>query len=196
MEIHPKTCGMKDNGCWVRYEKGFIIWSSVTGALPITNKIRELWAGYGGSRGPLGYPVSLQNLDASQNVTQAFQGGSIFVGSNGVSRLINSEVARIWNENGSATGSLGAPLSQYTCNMKNNGCWQQFRSGFAIVKPANLPVIVLNDIRNVWAARGGSSGSLGYPTESVTRNGLGVSQNFDGGVITRELDGEISVRIY
>ena len=78
------TCGIKDNGCWMMFDKGKVYYSPITGIYDIfrgaiDNKHAEL----GWENGKLGYPISREIQTGStcnnhKDVKQEFQGGTVF----------------------------------------------------------------------------------------------------------------------
>ena len=78
------SCGLKDGGCWMRFDGGKIYWSSASGvydvhAGAVDNKYAELnWEG-----GKLGYPIGREVATGTtcgryKDIKQEFQGGTIY----------------------------------------------------------------------------------------------------------------------
>lgn len=72
-------CGLKNAGCFQNFEKGTILWSSSSGAHPITpGPIQQAWASQGFETGPVGFPISAQTCTSDgRSCSQNFQSGKI-----------------------------------------------------------------------------------------------------------------------
>lgn len=78
------TCGIKNGGCWMLFDKGKIYWSSTTGAFDVhLGDIDSKYAELGYESGPLGYPISSeipvgQTCGGYNNVKQQYQNGTLY----------------------------------------------------------------------------------------------------------------------
>lgn len=76
LPVSDTKCGLTDDGCYQRFEKGTIHWTEDTGAHPTYGVIRKAWAKNGYQSGKLGYPVS-DPVVSKGVVSQDFQRGTI-----------------------------------------------------------------------------------------------------------------------
>lgn len=77
---NPKSdsyCGIKDEGCYQKFDNGYIYVSKNTGANAIIGGIYERWSTTGKEWGSLGYPTTSEFTDANGVVIQRFEKGEI-----------------------------------------------------------------------------------------------------------------------
>lgn len=78
------TCGIKDNGCWARFDGGKIYWSSKSGSYGIhAGAIDNKYAELGWESGKLGYPISNEvgtgtSCGIHKDIKQEFQEGTLY----------------------------------------------------------------------------------------------------------------------
>ncbi|MGY1665004.1 LGFP repeat-containing protein [Geodermatophilus sp. SYSU D00696] len=98
---------------------------------------------------------------------------------------VSGGIAATWNALGGAGGVLGQPVTRMVCGLEQGGCAQHFQGGSVYWTEATGARAVLGPVRDLWAARGWQSGSLGYPTMDTVcgqRDG-GCAQHFQGGSV-------------
>ncbi len=72
-----EVCGIKNNGCYQRFQGGDIHWSPTTGAQATWGAIRTLWGSLGYENGRLGTPSPARTAAWPAGGTERFQGGNI-----------------------------------------------------------------------------------------------------------------------
>lgn len=75
--IGAQICGIRDNGCYQRYQGGYIVGSSATGYWESYGLIRNKWGSMGYEESVLGYPTGAINC-TSNNCTQTYEHGTIY----------------------------------------------------------------------------------------------------------------------
>ena len=77
---YPTTnemCGIRDGGCFQRFQGGTVYWSPKTGAHPVTGQFYDTWASLKWETGRLGYPTS-PVYAVSGGIAQRFEHGVLF----------------------------------------------------------------------------------------------------------------------
>lgn len=166
------------------FQRGMVLSSPSTGTYAVLDgPIRDAWGAQGGSGGTLGWPVADQQA-ASSSVRQEFQNGLITTGGSGAA--VSGDIGTYWGAGSNAT-SLGAASTvavPWTANGVT-GQLQYFQRGMILSSSTTGTYGVLDGaIRDAWGARGGSSGSLGWPTGDQQTVSGGIRQQFQGGAIT------------
>ncbi len=75
--VSDETAAADGVGRYSLFQGGVIYWSSQTGAHALTGAIRAYWAGQGGERGPLGYPIGDVITLPGGWLVQWFRGGVV-----------------------------------------------------------------------------------------------------------------------
>ena len=177
-------CGLKDDGCYQRYENGAILWSPSTGAWESLGSIRKYWTSTGYENGSLGYPTSGEiRLASTGGWYQRYQNGYIIgKGSTGYWESKGS-IRNRWAQLGYEGGSLGYPTGPEV--IVPTGGWQQaYEHGTIFGRGSTGYWESKGSIRNRWAQLGYEGGSLGYPTgpEVIVPTG-GWQQAYEHGTI-------------
>jgi uncharacterized protein with LGFP repeats len=143
--------------------------------------IRDLWARTGWEAGPLGYPVSGELSGAGGRYSR-FQRGTVFWTAAGGAVEVHGEIAARWTELGGL--SWGAPTSS-VWPVGSSGTYATFDDNRAIYwSPATGARAVQGQIRDLWAAKGGATGVLGFPTSDERTASGGVHFTpFEHGVV-------------
>ncbi|RLP08620.1 hypothetical protein D7U36_09270 [Propionibacterium australiense] len=184
---YPTTdeiCGIKDGGCYQKYQGGAILWSNATGAHISIGAIRTKWAEYDYERGQLGYPTT-DELATGSGVYQLFQGGAIIWSSTTGAHISVGAIRTKWAEYDYERGRLGYPTTDEICGIKDGGCYQKFQGGAILWSNATGAHISIGAIRTKWAEYRYENGTLGYPTtdEICTIKDGGCYQKYQGGAI-------------
>ncbi len=144
-----------------------IYWTPATGAQPVHGAIRDLWARTGWEAGPLGYPVSGELSGAGGRFSR-FQRGTVFWTAAGGAVAVHGEIAAHWTELGGL--SWAVPTSSVRPVGSSTGSYATFDGYRAIYwSPTTGAHAVQGQIRALWAAAGGTTGVLGYPTSDERR---------------------------
>ncbi|GAB3713956.1 hypothetical protein GCM10028815_30790 [Mariniluteicoccus flavus] len=185
--MHGEWCGLRDGGCFQKFEGGSIYWKASTGAHFIRGRIfAAAWGGQGWENGGLGYPTSDEICGLRDNgCVQRFEGGlgywSFATDAHAVWGAIGQRYAQMGWEN----SPLGYPTTGELCGLRDRGCVQQFQGGLVYFSPNAGTYPVWGAIRGAYAGGGWENSPLGYPTSSEfcgLRDG-GCGQRFQGGLI-------------
>ncbi|GAB4080419.1 S8 family serine peptidase [Modestobacter muralis] len=183
-----QVCGLRDGGCFQRFQKGAVYRSNGTAARVVPDgAVRDRWGATGWENGALGYPVSDQGcgLPAS-GCFQQFQGGSVYVSSASPATVVTGVLRDRWGASGWERGPLGYPTAAQVCGLRAGGCFQQFQNGSVYWSPTTGAHPVDGDIRTRWGQLGWENGQLGYPVAGVVVLSNGdTSQRFQGGTLYR-----------
>ncbi|GAB4081152.1 hypothetical protein GCU67_06190 [Modestobacter muralis] len=96
-----------------------------------------------------------------------------------------SPIRLAYHRSGASSGPLGAQVSGEICGLVRSGCYQHYTGGSIYWSPTTGAVIVLNQVRDRWAAQGWERGALGYPISGTfcgLRDG-GCGEHFEGGSV-------------
>ncbi|PFG31899.1 LGFP repeat-containing protein [Paramicrobacterium agarici] len=164
------------------FVKGGIYWSSRTGAKFILGGMAKEYAAMGGPKGDLGFPTSDYVTHKSGLRSQSFQVGDMYwMANSGGVRYILGGMANTYAATGGPSGELGYPTSDYVKN-KDGSRFQSFEVGDMYWAPGRDVRYILGGMANTYAATGGPSGELGYPTSDYVKNKDGSRfQSFDVG---------------
>ncbi|WP_026532155.1 hypothetical protein, partial [Arthrobacter sp. H41] len=76
--VTGEICGLKDGGCYQKFQGGDILWSPTTGAHPTYGAIGARWRSMGAENGAFGYPLTGETCGLPDGgCSQRFQGGTI-----------------------------------------------------------------------------------------------------------------------
>ena len=177
------ACGLADGGCWQRYEKGYIVQSSATGAWESKGGIRSRWVALNAENGTLGYPSGPETA-YNGGWFQKYENGYI-IGRNSTGYWESAgDIRTRWVQLGAETGSLGYPMGAVACGLTDDGCWQRYQHGYIVWSDATGAWESKGAIRTRWVQSGSESGSLGYPTGPIIQQTSSTSyQTYQGGRI-------------
>ena len=168
------------SGSYQVFERGMVMSSASTGTFAVLDgPIRQAWGAKGGSGGSLGWPMGDQESFAG-GVRQQFQNGTLTVGT-----LLTGEIAAYWGAatNASRLGTPIAPVVTWSAGGVS-GAYQVFERGMVMSSASTGTFAVLDGpIRQAWGAKGGSGGSLGWPTGDQETVSKGIQQQFQHGVV-------------
>lgn len=79
LPISDEKCGLKDKGCFQKFEGGSIHWSSKSGSHDTkkNSAIQNKWKALKYENGKLGYPTGSEKATSKNVVKQTFQGGTV-----------------------------------------------------------------------------------------------------------------------
>lgn len=173
--------------CWQHFQNASVV-KTTSGTRVAIQAIEDLHASTGGDRGELGARTS-GLIPISQNgggSGQAYEKGSVYFTTRHGAWAVGGPIRDFYFRGGGATGELGFPIAAQKCDA--SWCSQEFMTGTVVSSRTDPQMTLISTpaIATVYAAQGGSIGSLGKPTSGVIRvaeNGGGVAQAFENGSI-------------
>ena len=130
--IGPEVCGLRDGGCFQRFQGGTIHWSPATGAHMTKGAIASEWGRHTWEKGRLGYPVTSENCGLRQDgCFNHFQNGaSIYWTPATGAQPVWGEIRRGWQRQGWERGRWGYPVAGERCShIGGFHCTQRFQGG-------------------------------------------------------------------
>ena len=184
--VSDSICGLRDGGCFQHFQGGSLYASNLrTTAFVVKGAIRDRWAAGGWETGQLGYPLTDERCGLTGGgCYQRFVGGSVYWSPATGARAVRGAIRARWGSLGWERGSLGYPLSEEICGLRNGGCFQVYQRGSLYWSPASGAHPVSGAIQAAWGRAGWEAGSLGYPTRAAYAVSGGVAQRFQGGTLT------------
>ena len=168
------------------FTKGLVMSSSVSGTAAVLNgRMRDEWGNRGGAGGSLGWPVNAQE-NVLSGARQRFRGGYLYVPQTGSALVVGGAYAEYW-ASGSTMNKVGAPVANSVPWTAKGitGSYQDFVKGMVLSSSETGTHAVLNGaMRNEWGSRGGSTGSLGWPTGEQESISGGIRQAFQFGTLS------------
>lgn len=162
------------------------IYSSSAGTFAVYGGLRDAYFAQSGAVGALGFPTAPPQTFVG-GIGQSFQTGSIFLKTGAAARTVPTLILTGYVANGGPNGALGWPVSDAIGFAANGGgSGQVFENGSVYGSPAGT-FAVTGALRDAYFARGGSTGSLGWPTSVASCTGTQCVQSFQNG--TLYLDG-------
>ena len=184
--IGNKFCGLRDGGCGQHFENGSVYSSPSSGEHVVKGAIRDKWAALGWETGQLGYPTSDEFCNLRDGgCAQRFQGGLIYWTPNTGAHPVWGAIGTAYADVRWESSTLGYPISDEFCNLRDGGCGQRFQGGLIYFSKATGAHPVWGEIGKKYAQLGWETGQLGYPTSNEfcgLRDG-GCGQRFQGGSI-------------
>ncbi|MFW6598170.1 M15 family metallopeptidase [Propionibacteriaceae bacterium Y2011] len=183
--ITGEQCGIRDGGCFQKFENGHIHWSRASGAHETWGAIMNRWGSLGWERSRLGYPTGPEQCGLRDGgCFQRFQGGIFYyvpgVGANPIWGSIGTR----WGGLGWENGQLGYPISTESCGIRDGGCYQKFEHGHMYYVGGVGAHPVLGAIRDTYRSMGWERSPLAYPTGAEVCSGGSCRQSFQYGTIT------------
>lgn len=168
------------------FQGGSVYYSPETGTFEVHGAIRDAWGATGYELGLLGYPVSDENAvgDGAGRLSR-FQGGTVHWSAATGAYEVHGSIGARFAVLGEDRGVLGYPLTNEKVARDGTGRFNVFQNGAVYYSPATGAWSVRGDIGREWAALGGETSVLGYPTsdETPTSDGVGRSNAFQRGVV-------------
>ena len=128
--------------------------------------------------------------DVEDGKQQDFRGGTAYwspdTGAHALYGAINARYAEL----GGPASWLGFPTSTEIATPDGKGRFVNFENGAMYWSPQTGAYGVPGDIREEWGKKGYERGTFGYPTSVPKKAGDGLYQEFEGGIITRDPNGE------
>ncbi len=168
-----------------RFQRGDIYCSYGTGVHEVHGSIADKFRQLGGSRGPLGLPITDEGRTASGAAWSGFERGRIYAsfatGTNAVYGAIMSRYRAL----GGSAGFLGFPLADEE-PATESGRQSRFEGGRIYASFATGVDEVYGPILDEYLARGGPGGALGFPTGPPRTEGSVERQDFQGGTLEHD----------
>lgn len=181
-----ERCGLIQSGCYQVFEKGFIHWTSNTGAWGTRGAISRKWRAISSENGVLGYPIGPERCGLKDGgCYQTFQDGYIhWTPAHADAYYTTGAISDRWRALGSENGFLGYPWKDEVGGLKNGGVYQAFQGGTIHWSPTTGAHPTRGAIQRAWESQGFENGWLGYPTSGEYKDSAGNTvQNFQGGKI-------------
>ncbi|RBY91754.1 hypothetical protein DQ244_10735 [Blastococcus sp. TBT05-19] len=180
--VSDTVCGLRDGGCFQRFQGGSVYWSQTTGARVLSGAVLDRWGAQGWETGGLGYPTSdVTSIPGGQFAH--FQGGSVYWSQPTGARVLSGVVRDRWAAQGWETGSLGYPTTDVTAIA--GGLFVHFQGGSIYWTQATGARALSAPVRDRWGAHGWENGPLGFPAADAvaTPGGKGQAVRFERGWI-------------
>jgi uncharacterized protein with LGFP repeats len=182
--ITDLACGLKNGGCFQRFQGGSVYYSSASGARYLDGPMQARWGALGWERGTLGYPTTDPMCGfTGAGCKQFFQGGNMYWTATTGARVSRGTIRDRWAALNGEKGVLGWPTSDVICGIVDSGCFQKFQGGSVYDSASTAAQSVRGELYKGWARLRWETGVLGYPTGEETCglvNG-GCGQSFQGG---------------
>lgn len=193
-------CG-SSGACLQTYQGGYASTTSQGVGTIMRADIAAAYTTAGAQSGALGLPIAPQTTVTDPNgdgAVQAFQNGMIHASAKGAFSIPN-KIMTAYSKAGWLRGSLGWPTSEYVCDTV--GCGQSFAGGTIRTALDGSGAFVVPGVdasmQAAYAAAGGETGYLGYPSSLPSAvqdpNGNGTAQAFQGGIIHSSSAGAFAV---
>ncbi len=190
--VGDEMCGLPGGGCAQDFQRGSIFWSASTGAQVVSGPTRDKYDAVGRERGILGYPTMKMACGLVRGgCYQVFQYGTIYQAPGGA-YIAKGGLGHTWMLLGAENGEMAYPVSDESCGLRANGCFQLFENGSVYYAPAFGAFAVDGPIRDAWLAAGLENGWWGYPTGKKQTTATGSTQRFEGGTATWTTDGTVT----
>lgn len=182
-----ERCGLKNKGCYRKFQNGSAHWSSVSGAhfTKAGGPIQRQWRVQSYERVKLGYPKSEEEpfkFRSGANV-QSFMSGIISYSAGTGAWSICGPIGRAWKADGWERSAARLPTSNQDCGLIRGGCYQKFEGGSMHWTQSTGAHFTQGRIQRAWRTQGYERGRLGYPTSDEYSSGANKRQNYEGGYI-------------
>ncbi len=178
LPIGPET--QIQDGYQQSFQGGQIYWSPDTGARETWGAIGARYAALGGATGRLGFPADSE-MAVDDGYVQRFQRGVIAWTPRLAATEVWGAIGDRYAQLGGVGGRLGFPAGPE--RQVGDGYVQDFAAGSIQWSPATGAAETWGAIGARYAALGGASGRLGFPTGPETTVAGGYQQQFTGGII-------------
>ncbi|OYO18055.1 hypothetical protein CGZ93_15940 [Enemella dayhoffiae] len=183
-----EICGLRDGGCYQRFQGGRIYWSPSSGAHPVWGLIADKWDSTNYEWGTLGYPTGDENCGLRDGgCFQTFQNGMLYWSPRSGAHWIRGAIQDRWAQLGWERSRFGYPLSDENCGLRDGGCYQVFSAGAIYWSPRTGAQPVEGAIWDYWGRNGWEGGRFGYPVAGESCSGtptMRCTQPYQGGTIT------------
>lgn len=174
---YPTGDAVAANGGTVQTFQGGRVASIGSRTLLVTGSVLSMWTKRGAQAGTLGWPSAEAETVTSRGkkgTVQYFQTGVVTV--QGTTRSVTGPIAGNYKFHGGPGGVLGWPTTVANKDTANGSGWYQKFTGGVVYSGAKTGLHALEQgpVLTLYAARGGTSGSLGWLQRSGNdRSGIG-----------------------
>ncbi|SDO32735.1 N-acetylmuramoyl-L-alanine amidase [Geodermatophilus sp. DSM 45219] len=166
------------------FQGGVVYTSPSTGTHAVSGAFTGALTAAGGTA-VLGFPTTDARATPDGKAQyQHFTGGSVYVTATGAWAL-RGPVLDLWGRTGWERGVLGYPTSSVAATTDGQGLYARFQGGSVYWSRATGAHAVRGAVLEAWVRSGAETGTLRYPTTSVTPtpDGKGSYAYFQGGAV-------------
>jgi hypothetical protein len=127
----------------------------------------------GGVRGVYGYPTTDLLTRANGAKEQVFEGGRLYYSAKTGAQGLYGAVLTRYLANGGIGGFVGLPTASVGPVSDGRGAWASFEKGTIYALNGAAAFQVHGKVASFYAAQGGPTGSMGYPTSELDPRGPG-----------------------
>ena len=171
-----------DGGGTIQGFENAAMTASAAGVFTLSGGIRNAYNAAGGVGGPLGWPSSDVTC-AGDICRQSFQRGIIFWSAATGGRATYGAIAAAYDALGGPASALGWPVTGRISFTQNGGGQVQGFDHAAMANSAAGAFSISGGVRTFYNARGGVTGTLGWPTGAMSCTGEMCTQPFQGGTV-------------
>jgi uncharacterized protein with LGFP repeats len=186
------TCGMKDGGCVLPFEKGTAVYSKKTNVAFTAPAVYNYWKKNGSDKAAVGYPVKDSQVDG-KNTWQKFQNAGLAVLDKKELKFNSGPFMTAYEKVGGPSGDWGWPTATATCGMTDGGCTLPFDNGVATYSKATGVNFITLDSYKQWKKAGADKSNLGYPTEATKTYKDGFTQRFQKAMLAVSSDATVRI---
>ena len=175
--------GLSNGGAMQSFENGDIYWTPAAGGFTVAGGIMDKWKKLD-EKESVGLPLAGEQKDENGIVYQQFEKGRIYWTAEKGAWIIMDHYVKRWTELKGNKGLFNYPVANEKCDLKDGGCYLEFKIGYMYWHPKHGAWDVSGGILDEWKKLDKENGVLGYPTsgEQKDTNGL-VYQQFENGRI-------------
>jgi uncharacterized protein with LGFP repeats len=171
------------NGYGQDLTAGAIYWSPATSARLSSGELGKVYKALGGPKSVLGYPTGDYLATPDGGRTQAFQNGTMYWSKVSGAQYMLTGLVTAYAKLGGVTGAYGYPTED-TIVYPSGGYGQKLRSGWVYWSSATGVRVNSGAIGAAYAAMGGPTSDLGYPTSDYAATPDGQrTQKFQKGTL-------------
>ena len=177
-------CGLRDGGCLQDFQGGRVYWTAATGTAVSRGAVQAGWERTGAQDGPLGYPLGdVACRLVAAGCAQPFQGGWVFWSPGTGAHVVAGTIGGGWFARGAQNSTLGYPVAEMVCGLRDGGCLQDFQGGRVYWSPGSPVAYTRGSVQAAWEGTGTQDGPLGYPVGDMTcgLRDSGCAQPFQAG---------------
>ncbi len=196
--VAERVCGLPGGACSQAFQHGTIYASSTLAAAVTVPGIADYYAAKGGPAGSLGVPRQDAVPMAGGGFNQPFTNALVTSSPSGTFSLVGL-IRTAHGRLGGVGGPLGYPLADQVCGLPSGGCSQVFQRGTIYSYGSVGYAVSIAAMATYYAAAGGPTGVLGYPTRDAVRmislaNGNGYNQPFQNGLVSSSSIGTFALK--
>lgn len=163
----PRTCGLRDGGCFQNFVTGSVYSSPNSGEHLVHGRIYDKWGSLGWETGRLGYPTGDEQCGLTGGgCFQEFQGGRIYWSVPTDAHPVWGAMLTGYQAVNAERSPLAYPTGDEVCGLRDGGCRQEFSGGAVTWSSATGAHAVWGVIGDRWKGLGGQNGILGWPTSN------------------------------